>query len=204
MVVSPDEEPGIGLLGPESRSPPPEHPPLRPAEAPSASPAPLPVAPVRPEAIGPVSLRAADEVERTTTASTVTTLSCVIESSSPEPVGCEVTAEVTYTSTYPGEGAEWPVKWLVPGKRSYVELVRRPERFRVTLSPRTAVPLSFEVQAPVGVRYGDRVEVKLAASAGEESKPARLTLAWTARQAVLAIKSSRGYEREVADTLLSR
>jgi transcriptional antiterminator NusG len=29
-------------------------------------------------------------------------------------------------------------------------------------------------------------------------------LAWTARQAVLAIKSSRGYEREVADTLLSR
>ena len=34
--------------------------------------------------------------------------------------------------------------------------------------------------------------------------PVRLTLACVARQAVLAIKTSRGYEREVADTLLAR
>ncbi|MDE1819791.1 MAG: transcription elongation factor Spt5 [Euryarchaeota archaeon] len=34
--------------------------------------------------------------------------------------------------------------------------------------------------------------------------PATLRLAWAARQALLAIKTSRGYEREVADTLLTR
>ena len=67
-----------------------------------------------------------------------------------------------------------------------------------------ASPLSFEVTAPVGVRYGDRVEIRLAAELEDERNPAQLTLACVARQAVLAIKTSRGYEREVADTLLAR
>ncbi|HYA71429.1 MAG TPA: transcription elongation factor Spt5, partial [Thermoplasmata archaeon] len=55
-----------------------------------------------------------------------------------------------------------------------------------------------------GVRYGDQVEVRLSATTPEGGAPVRLTLACVARQAVLAIKTSRGYEREVADTLLAR
>ncbi|MCI4318389.1 MAG: transcription elongation factor Spt5, partial [Thermoplasmata archaeon] len=109
-----------------------------------------------------------------------------------------------YTSTYPGEGAEWPVSWLPPGKRNYLEIVAAKERISLTLQPNVGVPFNFRVTAPVGVRYGDRVEVRLQAEFEDGSRPAKLMLSCVARQAVLAIKTSRGYEREVADTLLAR
>ena len=112
--------------------------------------------------------------------------------------------EIAYTSTYPGEGAEWPVSWMPPGKRSFTELVARKEKATIVLQPNTPVAFAFEITAPVGVRYGDKVEVRLAAEWEGGEKHARLVLACVARQAVLAIKTSRGYEREVADTLLSR
>jgi transcriptional antiterminator NusG len=85
-----------------------------------------------------------------------------------------------------------------------LELFPRKESHNIALLPNTGVALSFEVTAPVGVRYGDRVEVRLAAELDDDGHPVQLTLACVARQAVLAIKTSRGYEREVADTLLAR
>jgi transcription termination/antitermination protein NusG len=196
---TPDE--GIGLL---SGAPPPEE-----KRAPSAAPAPAPVpaaAPVPPKAdlTSLLSLKAADDTSRNVTAGTVTTLSAVLTSRASEPVGVKLAVEVGYTSTYPGEGAEWPVKWVAPGARRSSELFPRKEEFSVHLAPNAGVPLSFEITAPVGVRYGDRVEVRLQAGGPDAGAPIKLTLACVARQAVLAIKTSRGYEREVADTLLAR
>jgi transcriptional antiterminator NusG len=202
MQKGPSEEDGIGLLTGE-----PPRAPAAPAPPASAPAAPAPVAAPKPTPVAApslLSLKPADETERQVTAGAVTTLSAVLESAALEPVDGEVTAEVVYTSTYPGEGAEWPVRWLLPGKRTFVELVRKVEKAKLTLSPHAPVAISIEVQAPVGVRYGDRVEVRMSASSDGTARPAKLVLAWTARQAVLAIKSSRGYEREVADTLLSR
>ncbi|HEY6237558.1 MAG TPA: transcription elongation factor Spt5, partial [Thermoplasmata archaeon] len=95
------------------------------------------------------------------------------------------------------------VSWMPPGKRSFSEIVATKHKVNVTLPPSTGVPFSFEVTAPVGVRYGDRVEIRLSAH-WEDERPAKLMLGCVARQAVLAIKTSRGYEREVADTLLAR
>ena len=115
-----------------------------------------------------------------------------------------MTAEIAYTSTYPGEGAEWPVAWMPPGKRTFLELVAKQERSNVTVTPGVGVPFQFRVEAPVGVRYGDRLEIRLSALGGGELARGRATLVCVARQAVLAIKTSRGYEREVADTLLAR
>ncbi len=188
---------GIGLL---SGAPPP-----------TPKPAPTPAAPLAPVAVAPptppkpsvdalLTLKAADDTSREVTAGTVTTLSAVLTSKAAEAVPVELTLEVGYTSTYPGEGAEWPVRWLPPGKKTMVELFPRKEKASVHLPPNTGVPLTFEITAPVGVRYGDRVEVRIAAGGAG----AKLTLACVARQAVLAIKTSRGYEREVADTLLAR
>lgn len=197
-----EEESGIGLLSGEPTKPTAPKAPNAPAAAPSA-PAP---APVSAPAMVPsnLTLTPADETERQVTADTITTLSAVLQSASPASVDAELSAEVVYTSTYPGEGAEWPVKWLLPNKKQFIELVRKVEKAKLTLQPNVPVPVSIEVQAPVGVRYGDRVEVRLSVIADGVGKPTKLTFAWTARQAVLAIKSSRGYEREVADTLLSR
>ncbi len=205
MSGKPQDE-GIGLLtGEEAVEP------ARPAtSAPGASrvPPPTPAAPAaapapKPEAPGLLSLKAADDLVREVTAGTDATLSAVLTSAHTEPGSAAVQVEVAYTSTYPGEGAEWPVSWLPPGKRSYSELVSKKEKTVVSLTPGTPVSFSFAIKAPVGVRYGDRVEVRLTAQ-WENERPAKLVLACAARQAVLAIKTSRGYEREVADTLLAR
>jgi len=153
----PDE--GIGLL---SGAPTP--PPKKAESAPAAGAAPAPaavatVAPPRPDLTRLVSLVAAEDSARPVTAGTVTTISAVLTSRAVEPLDVTLTVEIGYTSTYPGEGAEWPVSWTAPGKRGSSELFPRKEKFPVHLVPSQGVPLSFEVTAPVGVRYGDRVEL---------------------------------------------
>ncbi len=193
---------GIGLLsgGPPAAAP------TAPRPAAAAVPAPAAVAAPTPKVEVPtlLSLKAADDTVRPVTAGTITTLSAVLSSRAAAPETATVTIEVGYTSTYPGEGAEWPVRWLPPGKRTMAELFPRKESHPIALAPNSGVALSFEVEAPVGVRYGDKVEIRLGASGPEGGSPVKLTLACVARQAVLAIKTSRGYEREVADTLLAR
>jgi transcription termination/antitermination protein NusG len=203
MVGGSDEE-GIGLLSGAPPAPPKAAPvPVSPA-APAPAAAVPPPAPPKPDLSRLLALQAADDTTREVTAGTVTTLSAVLTSRSPETLDATLSIEVGYTSTYPGEGAEWPVSWTPPGKRTSAELFPRKERVPVHLAPTSAVPLSFEITAPVGVRYGDRVEVRIGVESEEPGPTQKLTLACVARQAVLAIKTSRGYEREVADTLLAR
>jgi transcription termination/antitermination protein NusG len=201
MTDGTNEDDSIGLL---SGAP---TPPEKKAAPPAAAPAPAPVAaptPPKVDLTGLLMLKAADDTSRDVTAGTVTTLSAVLTSRASEPATATLTVEVGYTSTYPGEGAEWPVTWVPPGKRTSVELFPRKETHTIGLAPNTGVALSFQITAPVGVRYGDRVEIRLTAAGPSGGTPVRLTLACVARQAVLAIKTSRGYEREVADTLLAR
>lgn len=195
---------GIGLLTGEE---PPAPAPAKPKEAPAPAglaPAPPVVAPA-PAQTGGLTLDVADEKSREVTAGTVTDVSVVIKSVHPEEATLHLTTEVAYTSTYPGEGAEWPVAWMLPGKKQFAELVARRTDAKLSLKPNVPVALTYEVSAPVGVRYGDRLEVRLQARLENTPvAPAKLTLLWTARQSVLAIKTSRGYEREVADSLLTR
>jgi transcriptional antiterminator NusG len=172
--------------------------------APSAPTITVAPTPVRADVSKLVSLVAADDSTRPVTAGTITTISAVLTSRVTEPIDAVLSIEVGYTSTYPGEGAEWPVSWTPPGKRSTVELFPRKEKVTVHLLPSQGVALSFSITAPVGVRYGDRVEVRLGVESPDGGPGPKLTLACVARQAVLAIKTSRGYEREVADTLLGR
>jgi transcription termination/antitermination protein NusG len=195
----------IGLLS----GTPPEPAAKKPAASPATggTPAPTPATPAptpKMDSRAFLSLQAADDTVRNVTAGLVTTLSAVLTSRAPGPTVAKLTIEIGYTSTYPDEGAEWPVRWSPPGKRHLAELFPRKETTNVTLQPNQGIPLSFEVTAPVGVRYGDKVEVRLWAELEDDGNPVQLTLACVARQAVLAIKTSRGYEREVADTLLAR
>ena len=202
MTNGTNEEEGLGLLA-GAPAPPEKQPETAPAAPPAPS-APVPPPAPKRDLTGLLSLKAADDTTREVTAGTVTTLSAVLTSRAAEPAVANLSVEVGYTSTYPGEGAEWPVNWVPPGKKGSVELFPRKETHAIPLTPNAGVPLSFEITAPVGVRYGDRVEVRLSASGGNGGSPVRLTLACVARQAVLAIKPSRGYARVVADTLLAR
>ncbi len=204
-MANASEEEGIGLLGGPARVVPPTGPaaPASPA-TPAPSAVPVPAGP-KPPAQGLLSLKTADEPERHVTAGTVSTMSAVLTSGHTAPGEANLTIEIAYASTYPGEGAEWPIRWLPPGKKNLQPIVAAKTRASLHLTPGVGVPLTFEVTAPVGIRYGDRFEIRLAAQWTEDgSSPAKTTLALVARQAVLAIKTSRGYEREVADTLLAR
>jgi transcription termination/antitermination protein NusG len=192
---------GIGLLTGEEavRPTPPKEPAQRPGPATAG-----PLPPKEPPA-GTLRLQAADDPVRNVTAGTVSTMSAVLTSQLTEPAEASVSVEIAYTSTYPGEGAEWPVRWMPPNKRSFLPLVARHEKQTVSLSPGQPIAFQFEITAPVGVRYGDRLEVRVGARwSGGTASAAQLTLGCVARQAILAIKTSRGYEREVADTLLAR
>ena len=203
MAGNPPEE-GIGLLsGPPSGG---AAVPKAPGAGPVAAVAAEVVVPIVPKAppAGLLSLKAADDVERFVTAGTVTTMSAVLTSGHHEPGSASLNVEIAYASTYPGEGAEWPVSWIAPGKRSFSSIVAPKLKHGVNLTPGVGVPITFEVTAPVGIRYGDRFEIRLTAQWEEGGPGAKLTLACVARQAVLAIKTSRGYEREVADTLHAR
>jgi transcription termination/antitermination protein NusG len=204
--TTPDEDHGgIGLISGEEAARPAPSKVAAPALAPSVAGAPPTPAAAPASARALLTLRAADDESRDVTAGTTTTLSAVLSSQRPDPATASVSVEIAYTSTYPGEGAEWPVHWLPPGKRQFKELVARREHIELPLGPGLSVPFAFEIAAPVGVRYGDRLEVRLQARFDDTNAiPAKLTLACIARQAVLAIKTSRGYEREVADTLLAR
>jgi transcriptional antiterminator NusG len=202
MAGNPPDE-GIGLLS----GPPAASTPAAKGAPPVAAPtvvaeAPIPVIKATPP--GLLSLKAADDVERFVTADTVTTLSAVLTSGHNEPGLASIAVDVAYTSKYPGEGAEWPVSWMPPGKRSFLTIHAAKTKSGVTLTPGVGVPITFEVTAPVGIRFGDRLEIRIAAQWEEGGTPSKLTLACVGRQAVLAIKTSRGYEREVADTLLTR
>ncbi|MEM0129176.1 MAG: transcription elongation factor Spt5 [Thermoplasmata archaeon] len=213
--LPPPNDDGIGLIGPEERRIPPTTGPSGSAPEPSAGTATGPASPSGGAAApaprspsvggtGPLQLRAADDTVRPVTAGTVTDLSAVLSDQRGQAATVELTIEVGYTSTYPGEGAEWPVRWVPPGKRTAVELFARKQTASVPIPAGGSVPLTFEITAPVGVRYGDRLEIRLQARAPDTAGVARLTLACVARQSLLAIKTSRGYEREVADTLLAR
>jgi transcriptional antiterminator NusG len=211
-VSPPDPKPdeGIGLVTPEEAKPsePTESAPkesvLLPTEELTGPSAP------RQASAQPVhlTLKAVDETLREVTAGTVTSLSAVIGSDRPDEGTVTFRVETVYTSTYPGEGAEWRVWWHLPGKKNREELLARKVEHDLTLHPRSALPVTFDVEAPPGVRFGDRVELRLSARWKAEDAlgegPATLRLVWAARQALLAIKTSRGYEREVADTLLAR
>ncbi len=194
----------IGLLTGEE--PPTPGPVKARAAATTVAPAPAVPPPVpAPTTAAALTLQAVDESAREVTAGTVTDLSAVLKNPSLEESTVHLTGEIAYTSTYPGEGAEWPVSWLLPGKRQFAELVARKNDVRISMKPNTPVAVTVEVAAPVGVRYGDRVEIRLAARIEGSNVPAtKLTLTWAARQSLLAIKTSRGYEREVADSLLTR
>lgn len=65
--------------------------------------------------------------------------------------------------------------------------------------------ITIGVTCPKGARFGDRLTVLVSAvSKGDVTKSDTKTLSFTARQAVLAVKTSIGHERAVADGVYAR
>lgn len=157
------------------------------------------VAPPAPVAKQAITLLPADTTRADITAGSSSSLSAVMTSHLPEDKRIKLKAEIKY----PAEGAMWKV-WFIGGTKreewSHTTMTKE-----ITVKPEVPFPLTFEVEAPEGVRYEDRAEIHLTASTSDAGEiPASLTLSWATKQALLAIKTSRGYEREVADTIFAK
>lgn len=146
-----------------------------------------------------ITLLPADTTRADITAGSTSTLSAVMTSHLTEDKKIKLKAEIKY----PVEGAVWKV-WFIGGTKRE-EWPHTTITKEINLKPESPYPLTFEVEAPEGVRYEDRAEIHLTASSADGGGvPATLTLSWATKQAMLVVKTSRGYEREVADTIFAK
>jgi transcriptional antiterminator NusG len=151
-----------------------------------------------------LTLLPVDENEAEVAAGTLSALTAVLTSRYDESGKVKIRMEVSYSFTAPGEGAEWRIWWILANSKKE-EIVTKTFEKEMTVNPNTPLPLTFEVEAPVGVRYNDRVELRISTTwVKDGGNASAVTLKWVTRQALLAIKTFRGYEREVADTIQTK
>jgi len=79
-----------------------------------------------------------------------------------------------------------------------------PESVEVLLEGTRPKELELEVVAPKGARYGDRVEVTLSFWHEDSGARGEARFVASARQSVLALKTSIGHEKNVADSVASK
>jgi len=112
-----------------------------------------------------------------------------------------------YTPGEEGEVPEWSVHLKdAAGGVLFDGGSSRPES-EVDLSIEGARPkdLKLEAHAPVGARLGDTVKIVIeACPAGSPDQCARIGFSAGARQSILALKTSIGHERTVADSVGSK
>jgi len=118
----------------------------------------------------------------------------------------KVRMKVTVTLT-PADAAEWPVRIYDATGSTLFDThssLSDPE-FDIFLEGSKPKELRLEVYAPVGSAFKDRVDVKLEACLVEApSERDALDFSAEARQSILALKTSIGHEKDVADGISAR
>jgi transcriptional antiterminator NusG len=112
--------------------------------------------------------------------------------------------DLVYASEAP-ESPEWIVKVHgVEDKVWDVSFTKEMEK-EIRLIGGGSREMTFEITCPRGARYGDRLNVVINAISKEDPAASDAkTITATARQAVMAVKTSIGHERSVADSIASR
>src|SRR5207245_9181936 len=128
----------------------------------------------------------------------------IVTNSGTEDDTIRIKVDLVYNSELP-DPPEWTVKlYGVEDKVWDVTFTKVTEKeFRLIADGQREITLT--VTCPKGARYGDRLNVVVnAISKGDPGAFDAKTLSFSARQAVLAVKSSIGHERAVADAIYAR
>jgi len=128
----------------------------------------------------------------------------VLTNSGTEDDTIQVKIDLVYGSELP-EPPEWTIKVSgvepKPWDVTYTKITEK--EFMLISGGQREMTLS--ITCPKGARFGDRLNVIVnAISKGNPTATDVKTLSFTARQAVLAVKSSIGHERAVADSIYAR
>ena len=112
--------------------------------------------------------------------------------------------DLVYASDVP-DPPEWTVKvWGVEDKVWDVTFTKVSEKEFMLISGGQR-EMTLSITCPKGARYGDRLNVVVnAMSKSNAGAFDTKTLSFSARQAILAVKSSIGHERAVADSIYAR
>ena len=112
--------------------------------------------------------------------------------------------DLVYNSEVP-EPPEWIIKvWGIEEKVWDITFTKVTEK-EFMLIPEGQREITLTITCPKGARFGDRLNVVVnAISRGDPTAFDAKTLSFTARQAVVAVKSSIGHERAVADSIFAR
>jgi len=116
----------------------------------------------------------------------------------------QIKVDLVHSSEIP-DPPEWTVKvWGVEEKVWDVTYTKVTEKEFMLISGGQR-EMTLSITCPKGARFGDRLNVVVnATSKGNPTVFDAKTLSFTARQAVLAVKSSIGHERTVADAIYAR
>jgi len=103
------------------------------------------------------------------------------------------------------ESPEWFIKLFLDRKELFEQEMQDNLETDFDVEGGRTINLRIEITAPHSVDYGERVDmVVTATSKGDPAQSDSITFAILVRQSILAIKTSIGHERAVADTLYSR
>ncbi len=170
---------------------------------PSPEPKPAATPPPRPAGGYGVKLEMPEE-KLTLTAGETKEYDVLVTNTGTEDDAIRLKVDQNYASELP-EPPEWTVKvWGVEDKVWDVTFTKITEKDFALISGGTR-ELTLGLTCPKGARYGDKLSVVV--SAISKADPAvfdQRTLGATARQAFIAVKTSIGHERAVADAVLAR
>jgi len=103
------------------------------------------------------------------------------------------------------EAPEWGVTLRDARSVLWDSVSQLPPEVEVTVEGGKAKEFTLDLEAPKGGRFGDQVKVALQASYGDSpTEVARIEFSAAARQSILALKTSIGHERNVADSVASK
>jgi transcriptional antiterminator NusG len=103
------------------------------------------------------------------------------------------------------ESPEWFIKLYLDRDEQFEQEMQDILETDFNVEGGRTINLRIEITAPHSVDYGERVDmVVTGASKGDPAQSDSITFAILVRQSILAIKTSIGHERAVADTLYSR
>jgi transcriptional antiterminator NusG len=113
--------------------------------------------------------------------------------------------DLVYSEEEEGEHSEWTVKiddlfddiWDI----TLTEEIERD----IEVAPHEKKDFALNIVAPRGPKYGDRLNViVIATSRGDPALSDTRTVSTTVRQSVMAVKTSIGHEKSVADSIAAR
>jgi transcriptional antiterminator NusG len=108
-------------------------------------------------------------------------------------------------SSESGEGPDWVVRLSGIEDRVWDVTFTGQVEHDLELEADKPKAVMLYVQAPRGTKYGDRLTVTIHVASKDDSLVAdAVTTVTTSRQAIMAIKTSIGHERTVADSVASR